>query len=662
METLAAHLAGIGGRKTVVWVSEAFALPLGLGRAEMLHRLHRATEALSHAQASVYPVDARGFVGSHAVGAGGRVIFHVLSPLTLKVPTMRPRRLLAPALLVALLNTGAVAQQARPNSGVAAINEPDLKQWLTYLSSDELQGRATYTEGLGLAAGYIASHLQQWGVKPAGDGGTYLQTVRVRGIRTNSKASVTVEVKGQSRTFKDGEGVTFSRQMGGKQTIDARDIAFVGYGLEIPAAGLDDYAEGSPKGQVVVYLGPQGPSTLPQGSNRLLSARGRSAIEKGAVAVIVPASAGGGRGPGAGQTPAASAAPAAAGATSPAQPAAGRGAAPTGRGGAQPDNGDFTTVQRYDNTIPPQVTAQDEFFEFLFSGSSVTYTELKEKAAKREPLPRFALDEVKMTINVDADYQVVRTRLTSNVVGIVEGTDPTLKDTYVAFGAHYDHTGFREAVKPGDDAINNGADDDGSGTVAIMAIAKAFATGPKPKRSLLFVWHAGEENGLLGSRYMADYPVVGDINKIVAQLNMDMVGRNQADDPTHANMVLVVGSDRISTELHNINEDANASLPKPLTLDYTMNDPADPQSIYTRSDHYSYASKGIPIVFYFTGLHPDYHRPSDTVDKIVFDKVRRIAMLAYETGRRVANADKAPAKDNLGPRAGKGHQGKLVVK
>ena len=570
---------------------------------------------------------------------------------------MRPRRLLVPALFAVLLTTGAGAQQAPAARGSAAINEKDLEEWLTYLASDELQGRATYTEGLGLAAGYIASHLQQWGVKPAGDSGTYLQTVRVQGVRTNSQASVTVEVDGKTRTFKDGEGITFLRQMGGTQTISGTDIAFVGYGLQVPAAALDDYAEGAPKGKIVVYLGPQGPSTLPKGSNRLLSARPRSAIEQGAAAVIGPTVVrGGGRGRGA----------------TPGTPATGRGGPepgargatqPPGRGrGAQPDNVDFTTVQSYDRILPPQLTAEDAFFEFLFSGSAVPYAELKAKAEKREPLPRFPLKNVKLTIRVDADYQVVRTRLTNNVVGIVEGTDPKLKDTYVAYGAHYDHTGFRETAKPGEDAINNGADDDGSGTVAIMAIAKAFAEGPKPRRSLLFVWHAGEETGLLGSRYMVDHPVVGDIDKIVAQLNMDMVGRNQNDDPANSNMVLVVGSDRISTELHNINEEANASLSKPLTLDYTMNDPADPQSIYTRSDHYSYAAKGVPIVFYFTGLHADYHRPSDTVDKILFDKVRRIAQLAYETGRRVADSEKRLVKDNQGPRAGKGHTGKLPVK
>jgi Zn-dependent M28 family amino/carboxypeptidase len=361
-----------------------------------------------------------------------------------------------------------------------------------------------------------------------------------------------------------------------------------------------------------------------------------------------------------------------------------RGTAPTpsgeapGRGrGQQPaDNGDFTTVQRYDHLVTPQFGAQDAFFEFLFSGSDAKYAELKDKADKREPLPRFALKGVKMTINVDADYQVVRTRRTNNVVGIIEGSDPKLKDTYVAFGAHYDHVGYREGAAPPEgpaqscpgqtrtptpgDVISNGADDDGSGTVAMMALAKAFALGPRPKRSLLFVWHAGEESGLLGSKYHADYPVV-PLDKIVAQLNMDMIGRNRCDEPEQANTVFVVGSDRISTELHNVNEDANASLPKPLTIDYEMNDPADPLSIYTRSDHYSYALKGIPIIFYFTGLHRDYHFVTDEVAKIEFPKMARVTQLVYATGQRVANLEQPPARDNKGPRARKGTKGKLPL-
>lgn len=555
--------------------------------------------------------------------------------------------------LVSSLFSIAPLAQSPSKGGINSIQQEPLKQWLTYIASDELQGRATYTEGLGLAAGYISSYLAQWGVKPAGDNGTYLQVVRVLGVRATSRASVTVDVNGQSRTFKDGEEVTFSRNMGGKQVVTGDQVQFVGYGLTLPGGAHNDYANVDPKGKVVVWLGPQGPKTSETGLFRLLgaNARNRAALERGAAAVLAPVTVGGG---GRGRGSAAPAAP-------PAPPGAGRGR------GVAPDDGDFTTVQRFDQKVPPSVSAQDEFFEFLFSGSDVTYADLKQKVANQEPLPPFALKGVKITFNVEADYTVVRTRLTHNVVGIIEGTDSKLKDTYVVYGAHYDHIGYRESASAGrggapganpEDLINNGADDDGSGTVAIMAIARAFAHGPKPKRSLMFVWHAGEESGLLGSRYNADYGPV-PIEKMVAQLNMDMVGRNRNDDPKQADTVLVVGSDRISTELHNINEDANQSLPKPMTLDYDMNDPADTESIYTRSDHYSYAAKGVPIIFYFTGLHSDYHRVSDHVDKIIFDKIQRVAQLAYETGRRVANLDHAPVRDNKGPRVGKTVRGKI---
>jgi Zn-dependent M28 family amino/carboxypeptidase len=163
---------------------------------------------------------------------------------------------------------------------------------------------------------------------------------------------------------------------------------------------------------------------------------------------------------------------------------------------------------------------------------------------------------------------------------------------------------------------------------------------------------------LLGSEFFVDHPVV-PLENIAAQLNMDMIGRNRNNDPAHANSLLVVGSDRISTELHNLLVDANSSLPRPLTLDYEMNDPTDSERIYYRSDHYSYAAKGIPIIFFFTGLHPDYHRPSDTVDKINFEKMSRIGHLVYDVGRRVANLDHLPARDFKGPRLGRGGSGKL---
>jgi Zn-dependent M28 family amino/carboxypeptidase len=245
-----------------------------------------------------------------------------------------------------------------------------------------------------------------------------------------------------------------------------------------------------------------------------------------------------------------------------------------------------------------------------------------------------------------------------------------LKGSYVAFGAHYDHVGYAEGevttdtglrragapgrVTPGaeNDRIWNGADDDGSGTVAIMALAKAFAERQKPRRSLIFVWHAGEERGLWGSRYFADYPTV-PMDAIVAQLNIDMIGRNRDDKASEGNTVYLVGSDRISTELHALNRAANSAMPKPLTLNYEFNDPTDLEQIYYRSDHYSYAAKGVPIIFFTTGLHPDYHANTDEVSKIEFDKMTRITQMVYETGLRLANLDHAPAHDNKGPRAGR---------
>jgi hypothetical protein len=548
-----------------------------------------------------------------------------------------------------------VSPSAVGGGGVTSITPEELKEWLGYIASDQLQGRRVYSEGLGLAAAFIADHLKEWGVKPGGDDGSYFQVVKVLGVNTKSNSSVTVTVNGQSRTFKDGEGITFAKNQGGKHTVGGT-AELVGYGLAVPELNLDDYKDRDVAGKVVVYAG-RGPQNTPF---RTVFARGRNAIElHHAVASIGPAAPG---------TSVARGAPPPA-----APPASG------GRGGSQ-TLGDFQTVQRLDNPTPPQITASDEFYEFLFSGSGQSYADYKAKADKQEPLPPVVLKDVSIKIDVDATYDIVQTRLTRNVVGIVEGTDPNLKDTYVLFGAHYDHIGYlemargnasagggtnaggctgqaRETTRAGD-IINNGADDDGSGTVAVMGIAKAFALGPRPKRSVMFVWHAGEEAGLLGSRYMADYPEV-PLDKVAAQLNIDMIGRNRCDEASEGNTVYIVGSDRISSELHNLNEDANASLSKPMALDYEMNDPADPESIYTRSDHYSYASKGIPIIFYTTGLHRDYHYLTDEISKIEFPKMSHIAQLVYTTGWRVANLDHFPARDNKGPRKGKGAHGKV---
>ncbi|MFN7983943.1 MAG: M28 family peptidase [Vicinamibacterales bacterium] len=349
------------------------------------------------------------------------------------------------------------------------------------------------------------------------------------------------------------------------------------------------------------------------------------------------------------------------------------GARPNGgngnNGAERRERPDFTTTQRYDVPISPSVSANDQLLQFLFSKAPEKYDDLRKKADAREALTQFRLDGVKLTFDVDADYELLRTQYTQNVVGIVEGSDPNLKSTYVAVGAHYDHVGYADnelsseqkrpgapgRVTPGAEAdrIWNGADDDGSGTVAVMGLARAFAQGPRPKRSVLFVWHAGEERGLYGSRYFADFPTV-PLDHIVAQLNIDMIGRNRDDKSSEANTVYLVGSDRISTELHDINRQANRALEPPLTLDYEMNDSGDPEQIYFRSDHYSYAAKGIPIIFFTTGLHPDYHANTDEVSKIEFPKLTRVAQLVYETAWRLGNLDHAPVRDFKGPRAGKG--------
>jgi hypothetical protein len=555
-------------------------------------------------------------------------------------------------LWAAVLVVGAVSTATAAGGGIGSIKSQDLKEWLSYIASDELQGRAVYTEGIGLAAAYIGDHLRSWGVKPAGDHAGYLQTVRVLGVKTTSHASVTVDVNGETRTFADGEGITLPKNMGGKHRVTADRVEFAGYGLDAPGAGHRDFSAKDVKGAAVIWLGASGPKGLDQSTyRRILTGRSRYATEQlGAAAAIGPAGAG-----------------RAALAVGAGESASGPGG---GRGAPLPA-ADFTTVQRFDAPMPPNVSATDSFFEFLFSHAPETYDVLKRKAAAQEQLPSFRLDGVKITFNVDADYQVVRTQLTHNVVAIVEGSDPQLKNSFVAFGAHYDHVGYAEGeatrddngarragargrVTKGaeDDRIWNGADDDGSGTVAVMALAKTFAAGPRPKRSLLFVWHAGEERGLLGSRYFADYPSV-PMDKIVAQLNIDMIGRNRDDKTSETNTVYLVGSDRISTELHNLNRTANAELPKPLTLNYEFNDPTDLEQIYYRSDHYSYAAKGVPIIFFTTGLHADYHANTDEVSKIEFEKMTRITQLIYETGWRVANLDHAPVRDNNGPRAGR---------
>lgn len=550
---------------------------------------------------------------------------------------IRRRTILAVVLTAALLGGGVHAAGGR-----GSILAPDLRQWLTYISSDELQGRAVFSEGLGLAAGYIQSHLRAWGVTPAGDPGAFLQAVRVHEVNVTSRSSVTIQVGRETRTFRDGAGVVFPRNMGASRTFTVNRVEFAGYGLDAPGANYSDLKGRDYRDAVVIYLGQNGPRSIDaEASRRILAQRPRWLTEQAhAAAAIGPPPTNGRSGENGRSRRSAPATP-------------------------RPD---FTTTQRLDHQVSPIVSGSDAMLQFLFSRAPARYEDLKRKAESREPLPQFRLPDVRITFTIDADYAIARTQLTHNVVGIVEGSDPQLKSTYVAIGAHYDHVGYlqetaanrRPSSSPGrvtpgaeSDGIWNGADDDGSGTVALLALARAFAEGQRPRRSILFVWHAGEERGLLGSRYFVDYPPV-PLDQIVAQLNIDMIGRNRDDRSSESNTVYLVGSDRISSELHEISREANRVLSPPLVLDYEMNDPADPEQVYFRSDHYSYAARGIPIIFFTTGLHPDYHANTDHVSKIEFEKLTRVAQLVYETAWRLANLPHPPARDFLGPRAGRG--------
>jgi hypothetical protein len=578
----------------------------------------------------------------------------------------------------------------------AQIGQADLKEWLTDLASDAFQGRQAFTEGYGMAAAYVAEHLKQFGVKPVGDGGSYFQVVSRKGYRVTRNSSVTVTLaNGQSRTFKHGDHVTFAANVGRKQTIAAEGVEFVGT--------APDYTGRNLNGKLAVWVTPPPsatpPAAQPAGGGRGGGRGGPGGGNRAAAALAAGAAAAIGFVPAATASPAETAlaqaqaalAQAAEAVTAAQAQLAGRGGAGAGRGGgrgggpaaAVPPDINPTTMPPDALAVAPQITADETFFEFLFSASPIKFPDLRARLEKGEALPWVPVPGTKVSINLDNTYEAVSAEYSRNVVGIVEGTDPKLKDTYVLFGAHLDHVGVQLAgggrgraggggaqppAPPSGpvDLIRNGADDDGSGSTAMLGIAKAFATGVKPKRSVVFVWHTAEESGLLGARYMAEFPVV-PLDKIQVQLNMDMIGRSQDDKPENANSVFVVGADRISTDLHNLVVLQNRAQAKPLTLDYELNSPGEVsipgmQNIYGRSDHFAYAAKGIPIAFFFTGLHADYHGVGDHADKINYPKLTRVAQLVYEVGFSIANTDRVLDRDNKGPRAVKGSPAEIIKK
>jgi hypothetical protein len=253
---------------------------------------------------------------------------------------------------------------------------------------------------------------------------------------------------------------------------------------------------------------------------------------------------------------------------------------------------------------------------------------------------------VKVDVSASAMKQENKVRA-ENVLGYLEGSDPKLKSEVLVVSAHYDHEGMTTS---GTDKVFNGADDDGSGTTGVIMMAEAFAKAKKagkgPKRSILFLAVVGEEKGLLGSDWYSENPIF-PLKNTIANLNIDMIGRTGTEYQTKAdstNYIYVIGSDKLSTELRQISEATNKTYTK-LHLDYKFDDPNDTERIYYRSDHYNFAKHGIPIIFYFNGVHEDYHKPSDEIGKINFPLLAKRAQLAYYTAWELANRATRPVVD-----------------
>jgi hypothetical protein len=263
----------------------------------------------------------------------------------------------------------------------------------------------------------------------------------------------------------------------------------------------------------------------------------------------------------------------------------------------------------------------------LLAKSKKNISSITKKISRKKQPDNFSF-ESKVTLTVKQTHE----NLTGeNVLGYIEGTD--LKNELIVVTAHYDHLGKHDGV------VYNGADDDGSGTVGVMELAKAFATAKKqgkgPRRSMLFMTVAGEEKGLLGSDYYSRHPVF-PLESTVADLNIDMIGRLDKAHASNPNYIYIIGSNMLSSSLHKINEESNSKYVN-LQLDYTYNTTTDPNRYYYRSDHYNFAKNNIPVIFYFNGVHEDYHKETDEVQKIDFNKMEKIARLVFFTAWELAN-------------------------
>lgn len=512
------------------------------------------------------------------------------------------RTLFCFAFLLATIQLVAQDEAAPETRFANTITAEDLQRHLEVIASDEYEGRETGQPGQKKAAEYIANYFESIGIAPLQQLGGYYQDVALEMVHPGGGD---ISINGKTYTYL--EDFYFFR--GSSDTVIKLDeVQFLGYGINDNA--YSDYKGQDVTGKVVMVLdgepknkkgeyyitGNKGQSVWTKRTHF----KGREAAKHQAAALLIVVE------------------------NMPSK------VARVKKWLEKPSlnlAGSTPETKAKTNNIPRFFITR-EMANSILESSGKKVEKLKRKIDKKgETIALVSKADVQVSITTE------RTEISSeNVLGFIEGTD--LKHEVLVITAHYDHLGVTV------DGIHNGADDDGSGTVCALEIAEAFRLakleGFGPRRSILIMTVTGEEKGLLGSEWYSDHPVF-PLENTVANLNIDMVGRT---DPHHdnGNYVYLIGSDKLSTELHAISEDANTTHTK-LLLDYKYNDPNDPNRYYYRSDHYNFAKHKIPVIFYFSGVHKDYHKPTDTVEKIEFEKTAVIARLVFYTAWELANRD-----------------------
>ncbi|HUF26888.1 MAG TPA: M20/M25/M40 family metallo-hydrolase [Gemmatimonadaceae bacterium] len=484
------------------------------------------------------------------------------------------------------------------------ITDDELRRQLFTFASDSFRGREAGTPDELRAANFLVDRLRQIGVEPAGDSG-YFHRVPLHRQRFGPQTRLRVVAQGGSTDIAIGTGLLPLLTVGPGAEPRRRaegDIVFAGYGVSMPGVGRNDLANLDVTNKVVVVINDAPPGADSAQRSQLNSAQAMAqrlqqfvGMQPAAIIILL-----------------------------------------TGEF-ADEFEGTYVPglISQMSATPPAQVTDAQRMLPMILIG--------RRPGAASPLLPAgWPADDRAQPLTgrrLEAVLDVVNERVTSyNVVGRVRGSDSRLANSYVAFGAHYDHIGV---VPPsGGDSIANGADDDGSGSVALLAIARMFQNmSPRPRRSMLFVWHTAEEKGLLGSAHFVQQPTV-PLDSIVAMVNADMIGRN------HPDSIYIVGPGAAPNEqsrvLGTVVDSVNAASRRPFLVNREWDSPDHPERIYYRSDHYSYAERGVPVVFFTTGLHEDYHRVSDTADKVDYAKLRRVSELFVEIGTALGNRPTRP--------------------